>query len=186
MSGRIPRPSRRWEPKPPIPPRRPLYLQIKPAPDAAARIAALTRNDPGRDAGLLHMTVLALVDLTEWSDEFIPAFHRTMEGFEAGVFDVQFDRIVERKAVTLRASRRQKGALALQWLLRAHFEARDFRFFGKAPDPHVTINYKGDGKGNETIAPLGWTVEEILLVESVHGETRHVEHGRWPLRRRLL
>lgn len=185
MSGRIPRPSRPWQPKQ-SQPKRPLYLQVKPGPNTVSQIAALPRNDGSREAGLLHMTVLALVDLAEWPEDFIPAFHRTMEGFEAGVFDVQFDRIVERKAVTLRGSKRQKGALALQWLLRAHFEARDFRFFGAAPDPHVTINYKADGLGNEAISPIGWTVEDIILVESVYGEKRHVEHGRWPLRPRLL
>lgn len=185
MSGKIPRPKRPYQPRQPQP-QRPLYLQVKPACEAASRIAALARNDPGRGADLLHMTVFALVDLVEWSEDFIPAFQRTMEGFDAGVFDVQFDRIVERKAVTLRSSKRQKGALALQWLLRAHFEAREFRFFGAAPDPHVTINYKGDGLGNEAIRPIGWAVEEILLVESVYGQARHIEHGRWPLRRRLI
>lgn len=185
MSGRIPRPARRFQPRQPQP-QRPLYLQVKPAPAAASRIAALPRNDPGRGAELLHMTVFALVDLAEWAEDFIPMFHRTMEGFDAGVFDVQFDRIVERQAVTLRASKRQKGAQALQWLLRAHFEARDFRFFGAAPDPHVTINYKADGQGNEAIRPIGWTVEDIILVESVYGQARHIEHGRWPLRPRLL
>jgi RNA 2',3'-cyclic 3'-phosphodiesterase len=30
--------------------------------------------------------------------------------------------------------------------------------------------------------PIGWTVDEIILMESVVGKTTHVEHGRWPLR----
>jgi len=30
--------------------------------------------------------------------------------------------------------------------------------------------------------PIGWTVDEIILMESIVGKTTHVEHGRWPLR----
>ncbi|WP_343519061.1 hypothetical protein [Sphingomonas sp.] len=53
---------------------------------------------------------------------------------------------------------------------------------GTTPEPHVTINYAGDRLGSQKIAPIAWTVEEIVLMESVVGKTTHVEHGRWPLR----
>ena len=53
---------------------------------------------------------------------------------------------------------------------------------GTTPVPHLTVNYRGDGLGARTTAPIGWAVEEILLVESVVGKATHVVHGRWPLR----
>ncbi len=53
---------------------------------------------------------------------------------------------------------------------------------GTTPEPHVTINYRGDRLGSQKMAPIGWMVEEILLMESIVGKTTHVEHGRWPLR----
>jgi hypothetical protein len=36
--------------------------------------------------------------------------------------------------------------------------------------------------GSQKIAPIGWTVESIVLVESVVGKATHAEHGRWALR----
>lgn len=29
--------------------------------------------------------------------------------------------------------------------------------------------------------PIGWKVDEIILMESIVGKTTHVDHGRWPL-----
>jgi 2'-5' RNA ligase len=54
---------------------------------------------------------------------------------------------------------------------------------GTTPEPHVTINYRGDRLGSRKIDPIGWTVEEILLVESVVGQTRHIVHGCWTSQR---
>lgn len=52
---------------------------------------------------------------------------------------------------------------------------------GTTPEPHLTIDCHGDRLGAQKIAAIGWTVEEILLVESIVGKTTHVEHGRWAL-----
>lgn len=56
---------------------------------------------------------------------------------------------------------------------------------GTTPEPHITINYRGDRLGSETLGkktpPIGWTVDEIILTESIVGKTTHVEHGRWLL-----
>ena len=52
---------------------------------------------------------------------------------------------------------------------------------GTTPAPHITINYRGDRFGTETIPPIGWMVREIVLIESVVGKTTHIEHGRWTL-----
>ena len=63
-------------------------------------------------------------------------------------------------------------------LLRAKAPIMD----GTTPEPHITINYRGDRLGSQKIPPIGWTVGEIILTESIVGKTTHVEHGRWPLR----
>ena len=53
---------------------------------------------------------------------------------------------------------------------------------GTTPEPHITINYRGDRLGAQKMPPIGWTVGEIILMESIVGKTTHVEHGRWRLR----
>jgi 2'-5' RNA ligase len=54
---------------------------------------------------------------------------------------------------------------------------------GTTPEPHMTINYRGDRLGSQKIAADRLDGgRNRSLVESIVGKTTHVEHGRWPLR----
>ncbi len=162
--------------------RNPLYVMAKPPPEVAAQIAALPRNDPGRGPELLHMTLLTLYDLHRAPPAWLPATIAALDTFSAAPFPVAFDRIENHKAVTLRTRDPLTEARAFQRTLVVHLLARKAPLMlGTTPEPHVTINYAGDRLRGAKTPPIGWTVEEILLVESVVGKTAHVEHGRWPL-----
>ncbi|MBO9575856.1 MAG: 2'-5' RNA ligase family protein [Sphingobium sp.] len=167
--------------------RNPLYIMAKPPPEAQALIAALPRNDPGRGPELLHVTLVSLFDLHHAPPEWLPATIAALDSFEGPAFPLAFDRIENRKAVTLRTRAPLAEARAFQAALVRHLLAyRAPMMLGTTPEPHVTINYKGDRLGTQTFGkkmpPIGWTVEEIILMESIVGKTTHVEHGRWPLR----
>lgn len=163
--------------------RNPLYIMAKPTAEAAARIVALPRNDPEREAELLHVTLVKLFDLYRAPDEWLPAMIAALDTFSGEPFPLSFDRIENRKAVTLRSRAPLSEARAFQaGLVRHLVERRAPMTLGTTPEPHVTINYHGDRQGAQKIAPIGWTVEDILLVESVVGKTTHIEHGRWRLR----
>ena len=161
--------------------RRPLYLMVKPPADVAARIHALSRNDRHRDVALLHMTLAAFGDLAEAPAGFLELVIRGLDEFAAGAFPVRFDRIECRKATTLRSSTPLAAAWEFQRRLAEYFEQHGFREFNLPPELHVTINYRGDRLGSEAIAPIEWTATEMLLVESVTGQARHIVHGRWSL-----
>jgi 2'-5' RNA ligase len=163
--------------------RNPLYVFAKPPPAQQAEIAALPRTDPGRGPDLLHVTLLALFDLHQAPAEWLPRVVAALDGFDGAAFPLAFDRIENRKAVTLRSRAPLAEARAFQAALVRHLlQARAPMMLGTTPEPHVTINYRGDRLRAETIAPIGWTVTEILLVESAVGKAAHVVHGRWPLR----
>jgi RNA 2',3'-cyclic 3'-phosphodiesterase len=163
--------------------RNPLYVMAKPPPDVQAQIAALPRNDPGRGGDLLHVTLLTLFDLHHAPPEWLGQVIAALDGFHGTAFPLAFDRIENRKAVTLRTRAPLAEARAFQASLVRHLlSARAPLMLGTTPEPHVTINYRGDRLNAQKIAPIGWTVSEILLMESVVGKTTHVEHGRWPLR----
>ena len=167
--------------------RRPLYAMAKPPPDVRAQIMTLSRTSKERPEDLLHMTVLAFVDLADFPPVYVPVLWQVLVGFEADPFDVAFDTIVERKGVTLRSSRPLTAARALQRTLVRFLESHNFVEFGRPPpDPHVTISYKGDGRGDQRIDPIGWRVEEILLIESIYGETEHRQRGLVHLNRLLV
>ncbi|MBO9670381.1 MAG: hypothetical protein J7485_07685 [Sphingobium sp.] len=163
--------------------RNPLYVMAKPPPDVQAQIVALPRNDPGRGPELLHVTLVSLLDLHYAPPDALPATIAALDSFEGTAFPLRFDRIENRKAVTLRTRDPLIEARAFQKALINHLLAcRAPIMLGTTPEPHVTINYKGDRLNAQKMPPIGWLVEEIILMESIVGKTTHVEHGRWPLR----
>ena len=140
-------------------------------------------GDPGRGPDLLHVTLISLYDLHYAPPEWLPATIATLGRFAAAPFALRFDRIENRKAVTLRTRDPLVEARAFQKALVDHLLARKAPIMdGTTPEPHITINYRGDRLGSQKIPPIGWTVGEIILTESVVGRTTHVEHARWPLR----
>jgi 2'-5' RNA ligase len=162
--------------------RNPLYVMAKPPPAIAAQIAGLPRSDPGRGPELLHVTLVKLFDLYRAPPGWLPAMIAALDTFGGAAFPLAFDRIENRKAVTLRTRAPLAEARAFQASLVRHLlDRRAPLMLGTTPEPHLTINYHDDRQGSRKLAPIGWTVEEILLVESVVGKTTHVEHGRWPL-----
>jgi len=164
--------------------RNPLYIMAKPPPDIAEQIAALPRNDPGRGPHLLHATLVSLFDVHHAPPDWLPRVIAALDSFEGSAFPLRFDRIENRKAVTLRTREPLAEARAFQAALVRHLlEQRAPMMLGTTPEPHVTINYHGDRLRAAKMPAIGWTVDEILLVESVVGKATHVEHGRWPLRR---
>lgn len=163
--------------------RNPLYIQAKPPQHVQAQIVALPRNDPARGPELLHATLMSLFDLHAAPPDWLPRVIAALDSFAAAPFPLAFDRIENRKAVTLRTRAPLAEARAFQAALVRHLLVHKAPLLlGTTPEPHVTINYRGDRLRAQKIAPIGWTVTEILLVESVVGKATHIEHGRWPLR----
>ena len=52
---------------------------------------------------------------------------------------------------------------------------------GSAFEPHVTLAYDARKIAAEAVAPIGWRVDEFVLVHSLLGRTRHVRLGGWAL-----
>lgn len=47
--------------------------------------------------------------------------------------------------------------------------------------PHITLGYGGRQLPARPIDPISWNADRLCLVESLHGKTRHIVHGSWPL-----
>lgn len=47
--------------------------------------------------------------------------------------------------------------------------------------PHVTLLYDGQIVPAQAIAPISWTVDRFVLVQSKLGQTRHIPLKSWPL-----
>lgn len=125
--------------------RRPLYVMAKPPAEIQAQIMALPRTLQVRPQELLHVTFLSFANLAHLIPGYLPGIKAFLAGFEADAFHIAFDMIVERKAVTLRASRRMSAALAFQRELIDHLRKQGLGDIVEGPIPHLTINYVGDG-----------------------------------------
>lgn len=158
------------------------YFMLKPPAEVAAHIWHLPRAQRSRPPGLLHLTLLPLFDLASVSPQVLPFLLAIMQNFCAEAFDAVFDRVEAWRYVVLRGDRALAlDVRALQRALACHLADSGFLMFGGSQAPHVTISYRGDGQGCARIGPIGWRADHLLLIESVVGQTRHVEHGRWPL-----
>jgi 2'-5' RNA ligase len=165
---------------------RPLYLMTRPTEPTLGQVFALPRTSEERPPYLSHITLLPFFDLVDEERHGLGEVVELMSRFWAYAFHVRFDRICEHRAVTLRPSKTLRDARAFQRSLVAFLRESGFARFGKPPDPHLTISYHRDGQGEEAIAPIGWRVDEVVLIESVHGQATHIEHGRWQLRPLLV
>jgi 2'-5' RNA ligase len=168
------------------PAKRTLYLMSKPPLQEQAAVACMPRYPTVRNPELLHCTILALADLAERPEESLDAFIKLMSGFRAYAFYLQFDRIVENGVVALSSRKRLQGAAEFQRQLVQFLQARGFLRFRNPPRPHVTLKYGRDEMGTEDIPPIGWKVDELLLIESLVGKSSHVPKACWQLEPLLI
>lgn len=160
--------------------RRALYVFAKPSPEPLVSMIALDRRDRARRPELLYNSLFALGDLATAPVGHLPALVTAVTTFGGLAFPVAFDRIVEGDEVTKLAGNRRADApvRTFQHRFALHLARHGVAAAGRRA-PHVTLAYRRDSKGDALLPrPIGWRVEEILLVESVVGESRHDVHAR--------
>lgn len=130
-----------------------------------------------------HVTIGITTDAVDYPYEVIKALRRAAGGVQAEPFDLRLDRLsVGGRSAALCPSRRNEGLALLQAevaraMARAGATARPgWRF-----DPHQTLFYRETRPTQRRIAGFGWRVEELVLVCSHVGHTRHEPLGAWPL-----
>jgi 2'-5' RNA ligase len=157
--------ARRWQ--------RPLYLFAKP-PAAAlpdlARLRAWLGIESRYALDRLHSTFLPLGESTP---KTIAAARTILSAFNAEPFEVTFDHV---ESATLKPRKGLRGPGIFQRALARHFTVSGFA----PPDYdfglHLNLDYGNPSDHRASVAPLSWTVDEILLIESAYG--RHIPHGR--------
>lgn len=173
-------------------PRHRLFFGLWPdarAAESLTRLMTQLRRDgimPGKpvDPDRLHLTLHHLGDfIDQIPPSLLPAAQAAAATVRMRPFAVVFDRI---------------GGTKGQFLLRSSDESTELRQFRKslgdalieaglrrcvepAFTPHVTLSYDFSDAPEMTIEPIGWTVREFILVESLLGKHRHLRQGHWPI-----
>lgn len=159
-----------------------LYIMIKP-PSAALRFICAQRAWYGLDdsypADRLHCTMLRLGRESDWPVARLDELRHLLGTLSVEPFPVTFDLIAGN---LLRGAKGMPSAAAFHRTLRRH------AMMCGVPIPeydfwlHLSLSYRGTPiAAARKIDPIGWTVEEFLLIR---GDKGHDLLDRWPLRQR--
>jgi len=165
-----------------------LFFAVQPAAEERERIgdliASLRIGGVPMRLDRLHITTLSLVLNDMLPEGLASEAAEIAASIRMPAFRVIFDRLVggHKSALLLpseplEALRMFRERLGLA-LMRAGIAFEQTGRFS----PHVTLLYGGQPMPEMEIEPISWMVEDFTLIDSVIGETRHIEVGRWPLR----
>jgi 2'-5' RNA ligase len=139
-------------------------------------------------ADRLHITLCHLGDYAGLNRDVAASAERAMAGKSFAPFDVTFDRVASfanrarNKPFVLQGGEGVAATVAFQKQLHEGLKANGLGKWAKPYTPHVTLLYDNQQVSEQAVAPIGWRVEEFVLVHSELGETRHHILQRWPLR----
>lgn len=178
---------------PPTPTDRLMFL-LYPDPATAERIAAEAlrlrqahglRGQP-LQTDRFHVTLHHLGDYVGLPADVVRKGEAAGAALPAAAFDVAFDRAMSfanrpgNNPFTLQGGEGVQALVGFQQKL-----ALEMAKVGLKPDkafvPHVTLLYDGQVVAAQDIAPIRWTVERFVLVQSKLGQTRHIVLNSWDL-----
>ncbi|MEG3088843.1 2'-5' RNA ligase family protein [Sphingomonas sp. PB4P5] len=163
-----------------------MFFAVRPPAGVIPEIAK-QRDSFGQKAGLvpdeqLHLTTWLFEDSQDFLAETADRAQAAIASMPLRRFHVVFDRALGRKSHVMLLptdplcefeSIQRQLDLALR---AAGLRPRaDWRFH-----PHMTLLH-GRQKLDQAILPIGWEVDELLLLDSVVGACRHDVIARWPL-----
>jgi 2'-5' RNA ligase len=168
-----------------------LFFAVLPDADTAARIHRLAHalkcahkfDRKIIEPQLLHVSLFFLGELSE---QIVRLAREAAADVQMQPFQLSFDRSASfrgrpgSRPFVLVGDEGVERLRSFRWVLGAALAGGGLRRLAKRDfTPHVTVLYADRNVEEHPIEPIGWTVNEFVLIHSLHG---HVHLGRWPLR----
>ncbi len=164
------------------------FFALRPPGPEARRIAAFAERleEGGRRVRWehLHMTLAITDDFEDYPYDLVKALRRVGDRVAAAPFDLVLGQLSGgNRSTALRPQHGVPGLKALQGTIADRMREggvpmrREWRY-----SPHVTLFYRNGAPFSRPVAEFGWHVEELFLIRSHVGRTRHDVLGHWPLR----
>ncbi|MBO9622208.1 MAG: hypothetical protein J7500_05800 [Sphingomonas sp.] len=153
-------------------------MMIKPIPPKRLELARICRMlgiESNYSLDRLHSTLLPLGESTPTK---IEAAHHALRDLDAQPFEVIFDRV---EGSTLKPRRGLRAPGTIQRAIAGRLAAFGLSLPAYKFALHMNLAYGQHSDRRAALQPLSWIVDEILLIESVNGQGRHIDRGRWPL-----
>jgi 2'-5' RNA ligase len=174
-----------------------VYFALRPAPVAAQAITELGEwcrqshglSEPVCGKERLHVSLNAAMSPRGPRKDDLEAALRAAERVRLSPFPVAFGRLCtfrlrrDKRPTVLCCCAGAEGLTDLRDALRRAL-TREGLWRGPAGfEPHVTLVWgRGSVPSSSLEEPIGWTVEDFVLLQTVYGKGRQIECGRWPLR----
>ncbi|MFN4289621.1 MAG: RNA 2',3'-cyclic phosphodiesterase [Permianibacter sp.] len=135
----------------------------------------------------LHVTLQHLLDHEVLPDDWIARADLAVESVVRQKFRLRFDRVMsfarrtDNRPFVLLAQDGLQALLGLQRALGEAMKRVGFLRVDRSFTPHVTLLYDRQQVPMQTIEPLQWQAQEIVLIHSLLGRTQHRVLARWPL-----
>jgi 2'-5' RNA ligase len=156
-----------------------LYFMIKPGTEAAAAMDGLRRQyDLARKHApeRFHITLVPFGDIRTISPDALDLIRAAAESMQAEPFEVALNRISGNALVGSRMQRLRHFQRALITRLNTFgVDVPDYDF-----DPHASLTYQPWQQRNIPVSPIAWRVQQLLLINSIHGHG-HELLGSWAL-----
>jgi 2'-5' RNA ligase len=137
--------------------------------------------DSRYDRRRFHMTLLPLWDSCATSPALFALLDQAVASLSAEPLPIAFDKL-SRNALVCSAGTRNVRAFQRQLVRRLiafGLPIPAYRF-----NPHLSLAYGAAPEREIATPPIGWLIDELLLIRSIHGEGRHELLHRWPLQSR--
>ncbi len=163
-----------------------LFFAVRPSAHAAAKIDQLrhARRLPGPwlPRERLHVSLLSLGRHPVMPLRLIDHVSEVISEEPLTGCQFVFDRWINgRRSAFLNHSERSYGVERLQTQLSNFMIGAGIALTRDQPRPQIVLGYNVITGPAQAIAPLSWVANELVLIDSLYGEGKHLTMARWPL-----
>ena len=174
-----------------------LFFAVYPDAPAADRVQALARR-LGAEHGLTgrpiarersHVTLYFIGSFPGLPQGMVDRLKQVGAAVNAAPLTLSFDHVASfdnrphKRPLVLLGQAGTQALTGLHHVLREGLGAAGLSVDGGGPyTPHLTLLYDDHKVARQPVAPVSWTVRELVLVHSLAGLSTHVPLARWPLK----
>jgi 2'-5' RNA ligase len=163
-----------------------LFCALRPPREAACDLWDdldwLPRGDDRVEPERQHVTLVPLGAWRSPPEEVVARARKVCASLTIAPFRTVFDELIVAGRILLKPSETVRKLAQFQQQLAVALDSagligpNGYRF-----SPHLTLSYRTRAREQVIVPAVSWTVRDFVLIESLVGERKQIERGRWAL-----